>query len=539
MGDRLLHILRAITFSMLVLFQFCAQRAPISGGNRDVDPPVLIKATPDTFSTNFSQTKIRLDFNEFVQLTNVRKNLLITPILRYEPVVLANGKKILIKNLDDSLLPNTTYVMEFNEAIHDITEKNSSKGLRYVFSTGEYVDSLKLSGELKDAYTLKPLEDAFVYLYEDQNDSTPYLNKPRYVGRTNEEGIFTIQNMKMGEYKVFMITDENRNYLFDKPDEKIDFLDKPIQIRPDTVKYIQGKLFAEESGNQFIRGSGYINKWAFYLSFNFSVDTLNVISKGEPEFSEESFARSYNEERDSVVFWLTDSTKWKDSRNILVKPDTFPTDTLSLAYYERKKAIEKLVVKQNFIGGKLDLGRELENEFQYPVVKFDESKVKLFEDSNLIDYTWKFDKSLRKLTIVADWKEKRNYKLITDSAAFINIEGMANDSTVRAFSTNEANFYGTMDITLSGFKGHTGILFLMDKNEKIVESVILDNKLNHFFEYLRPGEYYLKYIIDENANGKWTAGNYLQKRHAEPVFIYQGSITIRSNWDQVIEWKFK
>lgn len=539
MGDNLLHILRTITFSILILFQFCAQRAPISGGDRDIDPPVLIKATPDTFSTGFTQDKIRLDFDEFVQLNNVRKNLLITPILRYEPTVLASGKKILIKNLDDSLLPNTTYVMEFNESIQDITEKNSNKELRYVFSTGEYVDSLKLSGELKDAFTLKPMQDAFAFVYDNHIDSLPYLKKPRYVGRTNEEGIFTIQNMKKGEYKVFMISDENRNYLFDKADEKIDFQDQLVVIQPDTVLHLKGKLFAEESGNQFIRGSGHINKWAFYLSFNLSVDTLTVTSHGEAEFPEKSFARTYNEERDSVVFWLTDSTKWEDTWNIIVKPDTFPSDTMSLVFYERKKLVEKFIVKQNFIGGKLDLGKELENDFPYPVVMFDESKVRLFEDSNLINYTWKMNKSLRKLTIDADWKENRNYKLIMDSAAFINIEAVANDSTVRAFSTNEANFYGTMDITLSGFSGHTRILFLMDKNEKVIESVILENKLNHFFEYLRPGEYYLKYIIDENANGKWTPGNYLQKRHAEPVFIYQGSITIRSNWDQVIEWKFK
>ena len=126
--------IRAVLYLLAVMLLYqCAQRVGITGGEKDVIPPKLVRSNPDTFSTRFNSTKIRLDFDEFIQLNNVRRNLLVTPVLRYDPTVIASGKRVIIKNFDDSLWENTTYVMEFNEAIEDITERNPAKGFRFVF----------------------------------------------------------------------------------------------------------------------------------------------------------------------------------------------------------------------------------------------------------------------------------------------------------------------------------------------------------------------------------------------------------------------
>ena len=530
--------LRPILYLMGVIFFFqCAQRVGITGGDKDNIPPQLVRSNPDTFSTNFASTKIRLDFDEFIQLNNVRKNLLVTPVLRYDPTILASGKKVIIKNLDDSLWENTTYVMEFNEAIEDITEKNPAKGFRYVFSTGDYVDSLEIMGEIKEAYTLKPAEDIYVFLYSDLSDSIPYKEKPRYVGRTNGDGFFHIQNMKEGRYKVFINSDENGNYLFDKKGERIDFLDDAISISPDTGQFINGHIFREANNNQFMKGFGILNRWALYMSFAKKVDTLDIRFDQKSFFPENAYSRQYNQERDSVVIWIKDSTLAFDTINFFAKADTFPEDTLRIIYYEEVKA-KKFTFRNNLMGEKLNLMQDYEMNFDYPLANVDKSRIFVVSDSIRIPFKVKLNGSQRKLSIVGDWKSDSTYKVILDSAAVTDIYGRSNDSIVRSFKCLEKSYYGTMEISLNGLDAERGMLYLLDPQGAIKEQVYLENKNSHFFEYLHPGEYVLKYFIDENGNQNWDPGNYMEKRHAEKVFIYQGTITIRSNWDQVIEWKF-
>lgn len=527
-----------INIVVLTFLISCAQRVGITGGEKDIAPPSLENSLPDTFSTNFSSDNIRLNFNEFVKLDNVKKNLLVTPLLRYDPDVLSNGKKVIIKNLDDSLWPNTTYVLEFNEAIKDITEGNAAKGFRYVFSTGDYVDSLMVEGEIKDAFTLAPAPDVFAFLYEEAGDSVPYLKKPRYIGRTNKEGKFLIRNLKEGDYRVFMSSDDNKNYLFDRPSERIDFLDKTIHVSADSMPFITGRIFEEDNGLQYLEGFGPINEWAFYLSFKRKVDTLFVSAAENTEFPEASFARSYNSDRDSVVFWLKDSTRISDKWNIYVKADELTQDTVAITFNEMKNP-EKFSFKNNLKGGKLDLGNDLELYFEFPVIDIDMEKIHLYKDSILLTTDIKVNISARKLTLKTNWEEKSNYRLSLDSSAFTDVYNLSNDSLIKTFSTQEISNYGTLDISLLGVEKGNGILSILTKNGNIERQVNLQDENKYFFENIYPGEYLLKYIQDDNGNGKWDPGNYLKKKHAEKVFIYQGSITVRSNWDQVIEWKFK
>ncbi len=530
------RIFKILLYSSLGVILACAQSRPLSGGEKDTSPPKLVRSSPDTFSTNFNSQSIRLEFDEFVKLEKINQNLLITPVMREDPNIIVSGKKVLIKQIDDSLWPNTTYVMEFNEAIRDITENNAAKGFRYVFSTGSHLDSLQISGQVKDAFTLKPMEDVYVFLYDKQYDSIPYKEKPRYIGRSNESGTFTIRNMKAGEYKVFMCTDDNRNYIYDRPGDKIDFMDSPIYVSADSTPLITGHLFKEDKGIQALESYGLLNNWAFYLSFRKQVDTLDIEFMPESSYGD-AFKRNYNDERDSVVFWLTDSSQWQEEWNLSYKADTFKRDTIKLVHYD-KKIVRDFKMTNNLDGKFLNLGDELEYYFDYPLVDIDTSKISFEEDSVPHAFDWRISQTGKKLIISTDWTEKRKFRLTFDAGAFKDVNGLSNDSTSKLIVTRERKFYGTMDISLDGLEPGKGILILLDKKGNVVEKVLIDNKENHYFEFLNPGEYLLKYIVDENENGKWDPGDYLAGKHSEPVFIYQGSITIRSNWDQVIEWKF-
>jgi len=519
------------------MFYSCAQRVAITGGAKDISPPELKNSVPDTFSTHFKTNKIKLEFNEFVQVNNVSKNLLITPVFQNDPVVIAVGKTVIIKNIEDSLWPNTTYVIEFNEAIKDITENNPAKGFRYVFSTGDYVDSLSVSGLIIDAFTLEAVEDVFVFMYESNDDSIPYIEIPRYMGRTDKSGQFRINNMKAGKYKAFMCTDDNGNYLLDPDFERYDFLDNPVEVDIDSNEQILGRIFQENVEIQYLKGFGSVNDWSFYLSYNLPLDTLVTEPLVFGDTNLKKFRIEYNEERDSVVFWAPDTLAKLDSIYFRAETDTLPWDSLDITFYKEKRP-KKLKRIDNLSKGKLNLGENLIISFNFPLIVLDTSKISLISDSAVIPIEIVKSDIDKTIEIIADWQEEKKYNLILDSACFIDMYGLANDSTVQSFDTYERNYYGTLEITLDIRDEESGILQILDGKDKIVKEVYLRGINGHYFEYVHPGEYKLKFILDQNKNGRWDAGKYLQHIHAETVKIYQGKIKIRSNWDQTIEWKF-
>lgn len=513
----------------------CAQRVPITGGPNDVLPPRLVKSDPDTFSTRFNSTKIKLEFDEFVQINNAFKNVLITPVLKKRPIVLANGKKVTIKNFDDTLKPNSTYVIEFNEAIRDITENNSAVGFRYVFSTGDYVDSLLFKGQIKDAFTLEPVKGAFVFLYDSDYDSIPYKEIPRYIGRSNDNGVFKIKNMKEGHYKVFVCSDENGNYLYDKPTEVVDFSDSPRHVSADTVEPFFAYVFKEDLETQFLKSSGSTNHWSFYLIFNKSIDTLNVFAdeKNKPVYS---FIPEYNEKRDSVVFYVPDSSYHLETLTFMIQVDTFPRDTVEITFKKELKPSPMRIRKNLTKNEELGLGKNLVLSFGIPVGEVDKEKIHLFRDTIPVDFLLSKRKAGKELEIKADWKPDKFYSLVLDSASVSDLIGRSNDSIKVTFKTLKEEYYGSLEINLD-IEPADGILIIMDEANKVKEQVYLKSSNTHYFQYMEPGKYKLKYIVDGNSNRKWDSGNYLKAVHAERVHIYQGTITVRSNWDQAIEWK--
>lgn len=523
---------------LINLLLSCAQTGSLSGGPQDLTPPRLIKSDPDTFQTNFASSRIKLTFDEFIELENPRQNVLITPVLADAPLIQESGKNLLIKNIDDSLWPNTTYVIEFNEAIQDITEHNPALGFRYVFSTGNYVDSLSVRGFVHDAYTLDPVENAFIFMYETHDDSVPYLETPRYIGRTNKLGSFHVKNMKAGKYKAFFCTDENGNFKYDLETEKIDFLDHPIILKSDSTPGLEGYLFKEAKKDQFLKGYGTLNKWSWYVSYNLPFDSLSFEDISSHGFRQEEFSQYWAPEGDSIVFWARDSSFSLDSAILAVRVDSILKDTIELAFYDDDIA-PLLKLKFDINGSRLDLGKDLVVRVKTPLIKVDTSGVVLLADSNVEKYSLESDPTRTKLTIQSNWKENQSYSLIIDSAALVDLNGQANDSTFQKFNTPKQTYYGTLDINIGVPEFSDGILILMDKGGKDLESKILKKSNKYYFPYLEPGEYRIKYISDSNGNGVWDPGNYLNGTHAESVKIYHGLITIRSNWDQVIEWKFK
>ena len=237
--------------SLIFLLYACAQVVSPSGGEKDVAPPIVIEAKPANESNHFNAKEIRFQFDEFVKLNQLNQQLIVSPPLKHKPKTQLKGKTLSIE-IKDTLQSNTTYVMNFGEAIVDITENNPISNFQYVFTTGKYIDSLELNGRVQDAFSLELKEDVLVMLYKQvEEDSLAHKYLPSYLAKTNKSGRFQLTNIAEGDYKVVALKDANSNFLFDRADEEIAFKKEPIHI-----PYEQEKLklftFLEASRKQFI-----------------------------------------------------------------------------------------------------------------------------------------------------------------------------------------------------------------------------------------------------------------------------------------------
>ena len=209
--------------SLLVLA--CAKQVTLTGGKKDVTPPEPQVASPANGSTNFSSKHIVVKFNEYITLNDVSSKLIVSPPLDEKPVAVVSGKKLKITLKPSQLKPNTTYSLNFNDAVADINENNALNSFVYAFSTGDEIDSLAFAGTVFDAFTRKPVEDAWVLLYRNFSDTAVSTTMPDYITKVNKQGNFRINFVAENDYRIFALRDNNSNFKFDLPEECIAFID--------------------------------------------------------------------------------------------------------------------------------------------------------------------------------------------------------------------------------------------------------------------------------------------------------------------------
>ncbi len=219
----------------------CGQQVPPTGGPKDTLPPKLLMALPDYKSTQFKSEKIILTFDEYVSLDNPFEKVTFSPVPKYNPVVESKLKTVTIK-IKDTLEENTTYRIDFGESVRDINENNILRNLNYTFSTGSYIDSAYLTGNVIIAESGKIDSSIIVVLHRNLDDSAVAKEKPRYYSKLKGDGSYIFSNLKPGRYNLFAIKDNDGGKKYDQVSELIAFLDKPLEIGRDTI----AKLFAFE-----------------------------------------------------------------------------------------------------------------------------------------------------------------------------------------------------------------------------------------------------------------------------------------------------
>ena len=547
-------------FCLLVAWLIAASCANIvtpSGGSKDIMPPAVVSSEPLNGTKEFNEGTVKISFNEFVKLTDVSKQLIISPFTEEMPDIKTRGKSVIV-DFSDTLQSNTTYSIAFGDAISDITENNVISNYRFVFSTGQDLDTLIIKGIVKNAFTKKTESDVLVMLYIQNEDSVPLKKTPYYLAKTGIDGTFYFSSLRDNNYKIFALKDMNSDYLFDQPNEKIAFLDTLIQPRPaDTVKdsssrkknIITLNLFEEDPATQRMMKAYPAMYGKVNLIFRKPLETFSlneVIIKGS------GFKKEINKTKDTLTLWMNDPDN--DSLMLEVRENNIVLDTAEIelikkgvkSNVKRGGVLQILQIKHN-INNKsaFDYYKTLTVEFSNPIVKYDFSKIIITENNDTVRPEISFDYSntvlsdtiLRKLIIGYKWKEGTNYSLFIPPAAFRDMFSLPNDTLKIDFKTTEQKDYGNVIFKINAEKSYNLLIAqLVNENDAVFDEKLLTADGSVKFNFVKPGNYRMKLIIDLNNNGKWDTGNYVKNLQPEKVFYNPSSIQVKANWDMELEW---
>jgi len=584
-------------FAVLVICWSCAQQGNPTGGPRDEDPPVVLESDPPNYSTQFKAKKIRITFDEFIVLDNVNQELIVSPPMEEKPEVKLR-KKTMIVEFEEDLKANTTYTFNFGDAIKDLHEGNKLQNFEYVFSTGDVLDSMSVKGTLKYAENLEVPEDQIsIMLYTDLRDSVPLTEIPLYVGRSDDSGVFSVNNLRPDIYKVFALKDGNNNLLFDLPTEEIAFLDSSLNLNPDFIRHLLGdtlvsqmiadtvaldstgivtdsiakpvpdlnsiyidlELFTEASEIQYITDYTRDDRRKIQLAFALPLtDSFTYRSLQRDEEKSPEFLEYFSPDRDSLTLWLMDSTDFKKDSitlqvNYTVKDTTerfiTKSDTLLLAFREKQtrnrrgreveeeEEEEKLVVHTIRSSGNLDLNRNLPFVLDFPLKMINDSLISLFQIADSVEITVPFQVEVDTLN---------PYRAeLTCSWEPSSVYRMV--ALPGAISSIYPLLHDTINLTFKtrALEDYGQILLSLDHvkdrvivqlftGKTLVTQMIVNEDAQYAFPYLAPKKYHFKFIHDINENGKWDTGNYLKKLQPEPVELLPVEIEVRSNWDHEV-----
>jgi len=518
-------------FAVFSLFQ-CGRKGTPSGGIKDIIPPKLKYAEPPNLSVDFKAKKIRLYFDEYIKLNKIQEQLIVSPPLKYTPVITPAGtaSKVIEILIKDTLQENTTYTINFGQSIVDNNEGNPNSFLTYVFSTGSYIDSLTLKGVVEDAFNKKAETFISVMLYEidsTYNDSTVYKRPPNYITNTLDSTIlFDLNYLKKGKYALFGLKDEGKNNMFDQKVDKIAFVKDTIVLPTDEIYLLT--LFKEVPDYSLsVPKFEAKNKISFGYQGDYSKDiVINTLSK-LPDSVKTKITKE--RDKDTLNYWITpftaDSLIFSVANERLSALDTFVVKT-------RKIAADSLVLQPR-VSGAIGFEELFTIDVNTPIVKADTSKIQLMrKDSIPTKFIAKLDTISNSLSIDFKKDEKENYKLTVLPDLIEDFFGNKNDTIVYAIKTAGFEDFGNLELVLNGSVTYPAIIQLTDEKGALIREQFATEPATFYFNYLPPSKYLIRVISDSNGNKKWDTGNYLKKLQPERVSHSPTVIEMRANWKE-------
>lgn len=569
----------------------CANIGNPSGGPIDKTPPIFMRSNPTPNAVNVKDRKIEIFFDEIVTLKDPSTKIIVSPAQTEMPRMSALGRKVTVE-LVDSLLPNTTYTIDFSNSIQDNNEGNAIDNFAFAFSTGSVIDSMRVSGYVLDSRTLEPMQSVVVGLQSNLADSAFHKEKLQRVALTNDRGQFTIRNVSPGSYHIFALKDLDRDYKFGNPTEDIAFLDSIIvpsigsREAADTVyndlneidtimratrpayfpNDILLSMFNEDRKSQYLANNLRVDSTRISLTFAAASDTLPSLSiVGRNDVPDQWYTLERSQTNDTLTYWIRPphlvSADTLMVATTYLRTDTasnlsWGTDTLRFTF-QRQKAKKK---KKNEETDSLEQIRFMElhplangtQEVYAPLLLQTGTPIERYSreafhlqrklQNDTIFYPAEIksialrDSTLnrRDLMLKVDWEPGAAYTLAVDSLAMIDIYGLQTKPLKVDFNVRKMEEYGNIVFNIPAVRD-SAIVELLDGTEKIVLRAPVKSHRAELLNLL-PGKYYARLFIDRNGNGKYDTGNYDMHLQPEETVYYPGAINLKKNWDVEQTW---
>lgn len=569
----------------------CANIGNPSGGPIDKTPPIFMRSNPTPNAVNVKDRKIEIFFDEIVTLKDPSTKIIVSPAQTEMPRMSALGRKVTVE-LVDSLLPNTTYTIDFSNSIQDNNEGNAIDNFAFAFSTGSVIDSMRVSGYVLDSRTLEPMQSVVVGLQSNLADSAFHKEKLQRVALTNDRGQFTIRNVSPGSYHIFALKDLDRDYKFGNPTEDIAFLDSIIvpsigsREAADTVyndlneidtimratrpayfpNDILLSMFNEDRKSQYLANNLRVDSTRISLTFAAASDTLpslNIV--GRNDVPDQWYTLERSQTNDTLTYWIRPphlvSADTLMVATTYLRTDTasnlsWGTDTLKFTF-QRQKAKKKKKNEETdsleqirfmelhpLANGTQEVYAPLLLQTGTPIERYSREAFhlqrKLQNDTTFYPTEIKSialrDSTLsrRDLMLKVDWEPGAAYTLAVDSLAMTDIYGLQTKPLKVDFNVRKMEEYGNIVFNIPAVRD-SAIVELLDGTDKVVLHTPVKSHRAELLNLL-PGKYYARLFIDRNGNGKYDTGNYDMHLQPEETVYYPGAINLKKNWDVEQTW---
>lgn len=582
---------------IVALMTGCASPGTPTGGARDETPPVMLRANPAPGSTGVTPRTIAIDFDEYVSVRDAFSNVVISPTSASVPRVSAVGKRVNVQ-FADTLLPNTTYTIDFASSIEDANEGNKLENFTYTFSTGPVLDTLRISGIVLQADNLEPQQQILVGVHSAEAPDTAFRTlRMERVAKTDAMGRFSIRGLKPGKYRLYALKDLNNDYRWDNPEEEIAFCD--VVVSPsvstamttdtiynrttrlmDTVVERQATVFLPNDillssfstgyRPQYLKESARRDSTVIALTFNASGSPLPRVTLlgAPPSLWSDGVILERSAGNDTLTYWLRD-------------PSLVSADTLRLAVaYDRNKAMgvwetasdTLTLVTRRPKPAKLSKSNKKKGEGEGPQpvfmeVKFPQGQLQEYNLPRMVEVLTPVDTlpvSALRLQIQKDsvwttvsdvalsradtlnprlyslspkeWVYGGEYRIVVDSLALTDIYGHSTRPTTSTFKVRGRDEYGTLTFSITGINDTVPafVELLNSSDQPVRRASVIHGKAS--FQFILAGTYYARLVEDVNGNGRFDAGDYDLQRQPEAVSYFPKRINLKKNWDQELSW---
>ena len=534
---RLKHIVLISFLSLMIaeILLSCAQIVAPTGGKKDTLAPIIVKIIPANQSKNFNGKQIDILFNEYVSVDNIQQQLSITPNLEgtYETKIMPKGVRL---TFNKPFKENTTYSLNFRNTFKDMNEKNVAKNIRLVFSTGSVIDSLKVSGKVKNPLTNKPLIDISVGMYVYSDTLNPKKIKTYYFMKTDSSGIFTIENVAAGKYRIYAVTDANNNLLYDEAKENLGIIQDTIILKSNLENLDINVTKMEKIPNKVLKVRTTSNY--AYIDYYRGIKNVKI---------------NFADKKDSLIYQQTETRSIRIFNTNQIYTDTIKvkisvTDSLDRVFMHdqkikfKEKPKKNDGVKEEFnIKTKPSNGEDIDLKevgytitFTKPIKNYDFNKIEFLNDTLVRvpvmekDIKWNTEKTEMKIKV--DGKKAKDFvRLKMPKGTFISVE---NDSTQKFVSTHpirDPENYGTIGGEVKNPKKKGFFVELLNEQYEVIQKI--DNVSKYEFAFVKAGIYFIRMIIDENRNDKWDSGDLEKNQVPEIIKFASDKIKLKQNFE--------